>query len=186
MPKAKDTAEPLSDNEGSLLGLLERLQPLTAYQLYKIHEESPVSRFNTSKGSVYPLIGRLKARGYISAKPKAEDGRNSEDLFCTAKGARAVASWAMDLKLAHVMLDDPLRTKLLSLGTADKSELIEWIVNAKSLVEEKRKQIDDYNAAVSVPFQSIVYKSSVDMLRVKMEWLDHLLYEVVQGQSKSG
>ena len=42
----------LTDHEGTFLSLVLRIQPATAYQVAKIYEDSPVSKFNTSKGKI--------------------------------------------------------------------------------------------------------------------------------------
>src|SRR5687767_15007885 len=43
----------LTENEGSLLGVVVRLEPLSIYQLVQIFDASPVAKFNNSKGAVY-------------------------------------------------------------------------------------------------------------------------------------
>lgn len=171
----------LTDNEGSLLGLVLRRQPVTAYELFRIYEQSPVTSFNASKGSLYPLIKRMKAAGLLEASPKQSRGRNAESLRCSAAGAEAVRTWLKSVHAGHVMLDDPLRTMMLSLPSLSRDEQIEWVTDAKNLVSEKMKQVDDYTRSVSVPFQSIAHKGAVGALRVKMEWLDQLLYEIVKA-----
>src|SRR5688500_7080847 len=55
----------LTDNEGPLLVLVLRVQPVTAYQIAKIYADSPVTDFNASKGKLYPLIQRLVGRGLL-------------------------------------------------------------------------------------------------------------------------
>ena len=91
-----------------------RRQPVTAYQLLRLYEQSPVSSFNESKGSLYPLIRRLKARGLIAAQPVAGDGRKAERLTCTAAGRAAARRWVTQLEPRHILPDDPLRTKAIS------------------------------------------------------------------------
>ena len=70
----------VTEHEGLLLALVLRQQPVTAYQLFKIFEQSPVTSINASKGQLYPAIRRLKARGFLTARKVAGDGRNAEDL----------------------------------------------------------------------------------------------------------
>jgi len=168
----------LTEHEGMLLALLSREQPVTAYQLYRIFEQSPVSSINASKGQLYPAIRRLRDRQLISAASVKGDGRKAEELHVTDQGLDAIRRWVIDIDLSHVVLDDPLRTRMLSLHTLGKGDRMEWIVNAKSLVKAKREILDDYVRAVDVPYQPIAKMSAVEALRVKMEWLDELLYTV--------
>ena len=58
----------VTEHEGMLLALVFREQPITAYQLFKIFEESPVSSINTSKGQIYPAMRRLKSRKLVRAQ----------------------------------------------------------------------------------------------------------------------
>jgi DNA-binding PadR family transcriptional regulator len=181
--KSRGHAEPLSDNEGSLVGLVLRLQPVTAYQLFKVYEQSPVTSFNTSKGSLYPLINRLKRSGLLDATAKEGRGRNPEELRCTAAGETALKAWIKGLSIAHVVLDDPLRTMILSLDSLTRDEQIEWVTEAKSLVRAKIEAVEAYSRTVSVPFQDVVHKSAIDALEAKMRYLDELLYRVVKGSA---
>jgi DNA-binding PadR family transcriptional regulator len=173
-------AEALTDNEGSLIGLVRRQQPVTAYQLYKIYELSPVSSFNTSKGSLYPLINRLKNRGLLASQSVTGDKRNTEQLTCTEAGIAAVAAWAKTVQPSDILLDDPLRTKLLSLDLLSKEDQTRWVVEAKTEVSKKMKTVKAYNLSVSVPFQQFVYNSALLALDAKMKWLDDLLYHIVK------
>jgi DNA-binding PadR family transcriptional regulator len=179
-PKAPATVDALTDNEGSLLGLVLRRQPVTAYELHRVYEQSPVTSFNASKGSLYPLIKRMKAAGLLAAAPKQSRGRNAESLHCTEAGEKAVSAWLRSLKSSHVMLDDPLRTMMLSLDRLSRDEQIEWVAEAKSLVAARMEQVEAYSASVSVPFQEIAHRGAMDMLRGKMAWLDQLLYVIVK------
>ena len=61
----------LTDHEGTFLSLVLRIQPVTAYQVIKVYEESPVSNFNTSKGKIYPLDPPARR-----ARPARQDGRS--------------------------------------------------------------------------------------------------------------
>jgi DNA-binding PadR family transcriptional regulator len=175
---AKALDAKLTEHEGMLLALLSREQPVTAYQLYRIFEQSPVSSINASKGQLYPAIRRLRDRQLIKAARVGGDGRKAEELQVTDQGMDAIRRWVVDIDLGHVVLDDPLRTRMLSLHTLSKSDRMEWIASAKSLVKAKREILDDYVRAVDVPYQAIAKFSAVEALRVKMEWLDELLYAV--------
>ena len=161
-----------------LLSVVIRQQPVTAYQLFKVFEESPVSSLNASKGQVYPAVRRLKARGLLSARRVAGDARKSEELHATPAGEAAVKLWIAAISDDHIALDDPLRSRMLSLDLLTREERLEWVAQAKGLVRDRQQRLEDYNKSVSVPYQTIAYRSVVDVLQAKMEWLDELLYLV--------
>jgi len=171
----------ITEHEGILLSLVLRQQPVTAYQLFRMFEQSPTTSINASKGQVYPAIRRLRERRYLDARKVAGDGRKSEALTVTAAGREAVRTWTRNIEPAHVVLDDPLRTRILSFDVLSREEQLVWIARAKALVKQRRAIVDEYNASVSVPYQDFAYASVVEMLRLKMEWLDELLFHVASS-----
>ena len=177
-PRAETTR--LTENEGMLLALVLRQQPVKPYQLHKIYENSPISSINASKGQVYPAIRRLKERGLIESKKVEGDGRNPETLVATDAGVEAVRRWVNDIEDSHIVLDDPLRTRLLSLELLGPQERLEWVARAKALVKERSERVETYNRSVTLPFQDHVARNARKMLHGKMEWLDELLYDLAQ------
>jgi DNA-binding PadR family transcriptional regulator len=171
----------LTDNEGSLLAVIQRQQPVTAYQVMRIYELSPVSSFNTSKGGLYPAINRLRERGFLSAQVIEGDKRGSERLSCTPAGVAAVKQWVKDLRDTHFLPVDPLRTKLMSFNLLSRDEQIEWIVDAKAQLAAKLEEVEVYDTTIEIPFQALVHDNAVTALRTRMQWLDRLMQYVVKG-----
>jgi DNA-binding PadR family transcriptional regulator len=166
----------LTDNEGPLLALVLRVQPVTAYQIAKIYADSPVTNFNASKGKLYPLIQRLVRRGLLKAEPVAGDRRGTERLACTAAGRKAVKAWVPDVKEGHLLLEDPLRTKVQSFDLLTRQERIDWIIAAKAELSSKLEAVEEYGKGVTVPFKEFVHDNAVSSLRCRMDWLDRMLY----------
>lgn len=167
-----------------LLALVLREQPVTAYQLMRIFADSPVSSINTSKGQVYPAIARLRARKLLQARAVANDRRGTEELALTDAGREAVKRWVRDLDSSQIVLDDPLRTRVLSFDVLTRQEKLEWIAEAKSLVRQRRLDLERYNEDVDLPFQDLVYQSASESLQLKSEWLDELMHRLTSGTEK--
>lgn len=178
-----EEATGLTENEGSLLALVRRREPVTAYELVKIYEQSPTTTINSSKGSVYPMIKRLKQRGLLAAARVPGDGRNAETLSCTDAGEAAVRRWVSDLRLEHTLIGDPMRTRVLSLEMLSRDEKIAWISEAKALTKRKRDELEAYAQSVSVPFQDVVHSSALEAVDGKLRWLDRLFYAVVSADA---
>jgi len=176
------TEAKITEHEGMILALVLRQQPVTAYQLFRMFEQSPVTSINSSKGQLYPAIRRLRERGLLDARKVAGDGRKSEELSVTDAGQAAVREWTRNIEPQHIVLDDPLRTRILSFDVLSREERLEWIARAKALVKQRRAIVDEYNASVDVPFQAFAYSSVTETLRLKMEWLDELLYHVASPE----
>lgn len=168
------TETELTDNEGSLLALVLRRQPVTAYQLLKIYEQSPVSSFNESKGSLYPLIRRMKQRGLLAARRVSGDGRNAELLTCTDAGRAAVRAWVSDIRPPHILPDDPLRTKMISFGLLNPDQRRAWIDRVRAAVEEKIEEVEAYAIGLDMPHQDLVHANAIGALRERLAWLDLL------------
>jgi DNA-binding PadR family transcriptional regulator len=172
----------VTEHEGMLLALILRQQPVTAYQLFRFFETSPVTSINASKGQLYPAIKRLRERGLIDGQKVAGDGRGAEALSVTDAGRDMVRAWTRAIDGTHIALDDPLRTRILSFDMLSREERLEWIAKAKALVKQRQAIVDEYNQSVSVPYQDFAYRSVVESLRVKTEWLDELLFHVASSE----
>jgi DNA-binding PadR family transcriptional regulator len=141
-----------------------------------------VSNFGTSKGKIYPMIRRLKSRGLLSTRTVSDDARGTEQLECTGAGEDAVRDWVRQIRPVHLLLEDPLRTKVQSFDLLSRDERIEWIVEAKAQLLAKLAELEAYGKEVDVPFKALVHDNAVSSLRARMDWLDRVLKSVVRAQ----
>ncbi len=74
--------------------------------------------------TIYPLIQRLKQRRLLHSKP-GKDRRGTEHLVSTKLGHEAVRQWLMESRPNHLLLEDPLRTKVQSFELLSKEEQLE-------------------------------------------------------------
>lgn len=176
----------LTDDEGTFLALVVRMQPATAYQISRIYEDSPVSNFGTSKGKIYPLVRRLKARGLLKAKPVAGDARGSECLECTRTGRDAVRKWVKHIRPAHLLLEDPLRTMVQSFDLLSSDEQLKWISDVESGLRSKLHELEVYGAEVTVPYKNQVHDNAISSVLSRLEWIDRLKRNIVQHKPSAG
>jgi len=170
----------LTENEGSLLGVIVRLEPLSSYQLIKVFEESPVAKFNNSKGAVYPQVRRLKARGFLETATTPDDKKASELVKTTDLGREALRLWVQDINHDHTFLPDPIRTRMMLLDLLSKDEQIAWIVDMRRLLEEKKREVEEFAEKTVLPFGGVVHASAIAGLDVKIEYVDRLLRRIVR------
>ncbi|WP_299322165.1 PadR family transcriptional regulator [Parasphingopyxis sp.] len=173
---ASDEIPILSENEGALLDVVRRNQPITGYQIAQGYGKSPVAAFNKSKGQIYPMIRRFNKAGLIEGSYVEGDGRGTEVWNCTEKGLEALRHWARQILDAHLLLEDPLRTRLMAFDLLTEKERFDWIMDAKAKVARKIQEVEAYNSEVDVPFQQFVYDNAISALRMRMDWLDRLLF----------
>ena len=172
----------LSDNEGTVLSLVHRIQPATTYQIWKIYEDSPVSAFNTSKGKIYPLVDRLVARGLMRNERVETDARGTDRLWCTPLGERALQQWVKQIKPTHLLLEDPLRTKVQSFYLLSPDEQVTWIVEAKDQLNQRLELLEAYGESVTVPYQDFVHDNAVRSTRARIAWLDRMLSALLRSR----
>jgi DNA-binding PadR family transcriptional regulator len=169
----------LTEHEGTLLSLVARAEPITAYQIAKVYEDSPVSNFNTSKGKIYPIIRRLREAGLLSAETVGNDRRGTERLMTTSKGRDVVRQWVKTIRPADLLPEDSLRTRVQSLDLLTREERLEWISELKVQLLNKLDEVAEYGLTVTAPYHELVHDNAVRSIRTRMDWLDLLLKRVV-------
>lgn len=172
-PAAASPAQ-LSDHEGSLLTLLLRCQPATAYQLLKVSMQSPFGRLNQSKGSLYPLTRRLIARGLIKADRISGDGRKARLLTCTASGVAAVRIWALRIDDLCALPDDLLFAKASALDRLDATEQRDWVAAARDMMTRRMAELTLGHERFGASIPDIAYAGAMLGLRGRLDWLDLL------------
>jgi DNA-binding PadR family transcriptional regulator len=180
----KATAKSLSDHEGSLLSLVYRFQPITAYKVAKYYQSSPVASFNKSMGQVYPMIGRFAKEGLIEGRQIESDARGTELWSITKKGETALKGWLKTFRSAQLVSADSLGTKVMAFGLLSPQERVDWVVEAKAELEKKRQELDAFNAQTDLPFQAFAYDNAASTLKARMDWLDRVLFELVTNKDK--
>jgi DNA-binding PadR family transcriptional regulator len=163
---------PLTDNEGALLALVLRQQPITGYQIGKFFESSPVHTFNTSKGKLYPMIHRLEERGLLTSETVAGDHRGTHRYVCTEAGREVLRNWTLAIRPEHELLHDPLRKKLQAFELLTREEQIAWIDTAKSHLQRKLGEVEQWSHEVEGPFGELVRENARAALVSRSGWLE--------------
>lgn len=179
----RKTGLALTENEGILLALISRAEPITAYHVAKAYERSPVSTFNTSRGKLYPMIQRLRAAGLLRGVAVSGDGRRTEKLETTEQGKEAIKLWIQEIRPAHLLPEDPLRTKVQSMDMLSKDQKIKWLTELKIQLLKKLEDVEEYGKKVSVAHHKLVHDNAVRTIRSRMDWLELVLHDVVNEEA---
>ena len=171
----------VSEHEGTVLGMVARWQPLTRYQLLKAFERSPISSYNTSKGSLYPLVSRMIGRGFLITET-GTGPRESELIGLSPLGHEALGHWVMTIGAQHGMVHDPLHVRILALSALRREDRLRWVVAAKELLNDKKEELREYHDRLKVPFNDIVYSYGVATIDAKLRLLDRLMVQVVDNE----
>jgi len=178
MPKVEAEGDvTVNEYEGAVLGVLARVEPATRYRLLKSFKDSPTTTYSPSNGSLYPLVARLVGRGLIQARAGV-NGR--EKLALSPEGRRALARWIAGTGPQHLIADDPLLLRVLSLGDLEPDEQVRWIIAAKAQLLNKKDELSRNREPVSEPYSRIVHDTTIAIIKTKLEWLDRLLIQITK------
>jgi DNA-binding PadR family transcriptional regulator len=180
--RGKQKLRKLTESEGRVLALVARLEAPTAYTVFAVLDSSPTGHVQASKGAVYPIVERLKERGFIIAAPVPDNMRGAETLSVTDEGMAAVKEWVTDLRDEHLLPYDPLRARVPSLQFLSPEERLQWVASLKQLNQRKVDELEAYQAQVEMSFETINHSAAFFALGAQSKWLDKLFIELVEGK----
>lgn len=175
------TTESVTEYEGLVLSTIARTQPATRYQLLKALEQAPITSYNSSKGSFYPLIARMVEKGLVLSQ-SGNGSRRTELLTLSDAGRSALRAWILATDFEKAFVHDPLLSRLQALSDVPTEGRLEWIVAAKKSLLDKKEELDRYHRNVDLPYGDIVHGAAAAMVQAKLEWLDRLLISLVAEQ----
>lgn len=172
----------LTESEGRVLALIARLETPTTYTVFAVLESTPTASLQASKGAIYPIVERLKARNLVAVTEVPNSGRGAETLAVTEAGMIAVREWVRDIRDDHILPYDPLRMRIPALQFLSPDERMEWLATAKQLNQKKADEVDAFRAEASqAPFAGVEHGAALSALWGQSKWLDKLFIELVEG-----
>lgn len=171
----------MTELDHTVLALIARDGPISAYGVRKDFAGSLTPTWSSSTGSIYPSIRRLSDGGFIrSAAPKGARGK--QELRITAAGRVALSKW-----LSRVTPDiaaatpDPIRTRAHFLQLLDEAGRRKFLGDAKASTDNAisvAQRIYDERVANGasklecLPGLGVIYE-----LQARSDWLDLLARE---------
>ena len=165
----------LTEYESLLLAIIARDEPTTAYKICKVVERSPTAGFSSSAGAVYPIVGRLKARGLITAAAVETDGRNTELLLATREGRAAVRKWITQVTPDQLLPVDPLRTRISHADMLNPAERLAWLGKMRAALAAKLEEIEAYASAHREGLIDYAHRHAIHITQSRLAWLDEIL-----------
>ena len=164
----------MTENEGGLLALIHRKGPLSAYQVAKAYESSPLFTINTAKGKLYPLLDRLTAQGLLVSEDVPNDRRGTKLYSCTSKGREELGTWVRSFRREHELPPDPLRRKLQALDLLSRDEQRAWVETARRRLNQRLEAVEAFEVAQDGPYGSSAQRNARESLLGRLRWLDDL------------
>ncbi len=177
-----DKPATLTDNEGALLALILRRQPVSAYQIGRAFDASPIHTLNTNKGKLYPLLQRLHERGLLSADKVEGDRRRTQLFECTEAGRTALKAWVCSIRPEHDLLHDPLRKKLQAFDLLTLEEQRQWVDSAVGRLRGRLAEVEEFDSEGEGPFGPLMKENAREAIEARLRWLERLRASVDQAE----
>lgn len=172
---ANRRARPLTELEGTVLGLVWVFQPCTPYRVRRDFLDSPSPHWSGSAGAIYPLMTRLERAGLLHSGAHATGGRGSRRYSLTPAGRRALQRWIGPPLAAEALgvPPDPLRMRIASLALLPPARRRRWLreVMAGVRAQLERTMRDEQDVRPGAARFDFMRDGALAMQKARLEWL---------------
>jgi DNA-binding PadR family transcriptional regulator len=173
----------LTDIENHVLAIVLREPSISAYGIRERFKTSIVATFNSSNGTIYPLVKRLADRGLLSSHVQVRNARKAEVYRCTKAGREAVRAWIRIESGSELVLEDPLRTKLLTMSVLSEKERIEWLRGAHVRLQQALIKLEEFGAKhADLEFSLFAHDNARSTLIERIEWIGRTLRQLERAE----
>jgi len=111
----------------ALLGLI-KMHPSTGYELRKVFQETPMARYSSSPGAIYPALRGLESQKLIRYRQSVgKTGHRIQTWSCTVRGRNKLFAWLRcDVTVEEVFRE--LDIALLRFSYFDLLDDLEWSI----------------------------------------------------------
>ncbi|HET7433318.1 MAG TPA: PadR family transcriptional regulator [Thermoanaerobaculia bacterium] len=165
----------LTEMDYTILGIIGRQGPLSAYDIRKVFAASLTPTWSSSTGSVYPSSRRLLAAKLIS-ESAPEGARSRKRLRITPKGRNALTEWLTDVHAAVASpTPDPIRTRMYFLAVLDEEQRNGLVAAALARTDEaiaiSRQRLRDRSHEGRDDWELWAAEGVLYELEARREWL---------------
>ena len=189
MAAPKSSPEDLSLTHAEAMALVTayRFGPLTTYRLRRLYAEAPVASFSNSTGTVYPVVRRLTARGFIETQPVEGSRRGAETMVCTPLGRKALKGWILGVTHEEAVLVDSARSKLACFNLLSPQERVDWfdrlLAQLDAAVEILARFEEEWG---HMPFSRLTQDNFVSTLESRRAWAERTRRAFVEDAAREG
>ena len=181
MPRSR----PLTELEGTVMGVLTTRQPCTPYQLRREFLDSPSPHWSGSAGAIYPLVVRLEKAGLVRSEPQATGSRRSRVYRLTSAGRRALVRW-MGPPVADEVVGvppDPLRARIALLTLFPSARQRHYLRRIEVRLREMISRSREADASLSGDRYSLQFsRGATAMQKARLAWI-HALRRSLERQT---
>jgi DNA-binding PadR family transcriptional regulator len=186
MAGTKPSIGSLTDLELTVLGIVWKRAPCTAYAIMREFAGSPSSYYRGSAGTIYPLVHRLKRRGYLSSSTGARGRRRHVSYKLSRKGLSALRAWlAPPLPDAAAAITyDPLRARAFFLAALTPRQRLAFVRDAQKQLRAQLRVVEAdcqrYRDGGD-QYSALAMGGALHIIRARIawmaEWEEHLITE---------
>ncbi len=165
-----------SSLEFVLLGLLAN-KPQSGYDLRKVFADTPMRHFSDSPGSIYPALGRLKARKWVTAARERDSSRRREIFHIAKAGKQALIAW-LQKPFGRSQVIRGLETLLLRFaffdGNLSRSQACSFLAHLERELNEYIRELETYATTAgllnSTNTGALAFSDGLDGYRAHLLW----------------
>jgi DNA-binding PadR family transcriptional regulator len=170
MPRSR----PLTELEGTVMGVVWAGQPCTPYQVRREFLDSPSPHWSGSAGAIYPLVARLEKAGLVRSEPHATGSRRSRLYRLTPAGRRALVRW-MGPPVGDDVVGvppDPLRARMALLTLFPPAHQREVLREIERRLGEMIARARDAEVGLAgAAFSERMSRGAIAMQETRLEWV---------------
>ncbi|MGH7741342.1 MAG: PadR family transcriptional regulator [Candidatus Eiseniibacteriota bacterium] len=173
---------PLTELEGSVLGVVWARQPCTPYRVRREFTDSPSPYWSGSAGAIYPLMSRLESAGLLRSAAHSTGGRGSRRYQITPAGRSALGRWIgppIPLEVAGVP-PDPARMRIASMDVLPPARRRALLAELEAQMREQLGRAERIHRAGGAGggLFDLMSLGALAMQRSRLEWIRSVAAEL--------
>ncbi len=165
--------------ESCVLGFIAEEGPCTAYVIRRRLAQSLSSYWRASAGTIYPLVQRLEARGWIKAEVGPRGSRIRRAYSLTSAGRNRIKQWlSVPIPISAVAFThDPIRTRVFFLHLIPLAQRATYIEDAitqtQNLIDAHRSVVLSLPSTTS-PYEKLGEEGVILALKARLQCLQKI------------
>jgi PadR family transcriptional regulator, regulatory protein AphA len=174
----------ITDFQYALLGLLA-FRPMSGYDVKRAFAGSPLGRYSSSSGAIYPALVRLEKLGLVSASVEREHELRPRKVYVPAPaGLRALDAWLgrlVDRTLIERDMSQVLLRFALMEARLDRDQVIAFLESVAAGLQGYLADLESYSVAAQASFlrhRRLAMQFGLDSVRTQLDWACAALVEM--------
>ena len=169
----------LTDLELTVLGIVWKKAPCTAYAIMREFASSPSSYYRGSAGAIYPLVQRLAERGQLLCSDEMQGRRPRRTYRISRTGLATLRRWLTPPlpDQAAAITFDPLRTRTYFLGALSAKQ-------RRAFIREAEKKLGEQSEVVRAEcqryrrhgdeFSALAMEGALQVVQARITWMQDM------------